>query len=91
MTNAQIIKAFKDLLDYANGYSDAMAKEGRGAEQLGSNVASDSVGGMARAAIKRLEENEEAKVNRGKCQIYGAVAFGVADVKLVSDNGWSRD
>lgn len=70
MTNAQIIKAFKNLLDYANHYSDTMAEKGMGATQLGSNVSSDSIGGMARAAIKSLEDAEAAKVNRGKCQVY---------------------
>jgi len=53
---ASLVLACKGLLDYANCYSDQMAKIGRGAEQLGKDADSISVAGMARAAIARAEE-----------------------------------
>ena len=48
-----LLEALKTLLAYANDYSDAMAKEGKGAEQLGALADSVSVAGMARAAIAK--------------------------------------
>ena len=51
-----LLEALKALLDYANDYSDAMAKEGKGAEQLGTLADSVSVAGMARAAIALAEK-----------------------------------
>ena len=51
-----LLEALKALLDYANDYSDAMAKEGKGAEQLGTLADSVSVAGMARAAIAKATE-----------------------------------
>lgn len=47
-----LIAALENLLAYANKYSDVMAdKHGHGAEELGELAPSESVGGMARAAI----------------------------------------
>ena len=51
-----LLDALKKLLKYANGYSDAMRKDGRGAEQLGQNSYSTSVAGMAKAAIEFAEK-----------------------------------
>lgn len=51
----ELLSALKNLLAYANQYSDAMRKIGRGAEHLGEGADSVSVAGMALAAIARAE------------------------------------
>jgi len=53
-----LLEALRDLLAYANDYSDTMAKSGRGAEQLGKLADSVSVAGMARAAIAKATKIE---------------------------------
>lgn len=51
----ELLEALRNLLDYANKYSDTMAAIGRGATQLGELADSVSVSGMARAAIAKAE------------------------------------
>jgi hypothetical protein len=51
----ELLETLKELLAYANGYSDKMLEIGRGAEQLGEGADSVSIAGRARALINRIE------------------------------------
>ena len=51
----ELLETLKELLTYANSYSDKMREIGRGAEQLGEGADSVSVAGRARALIDRVE------------------------------------
>lgn len=57
----ELLEALRNLLAYANKYSDTMAaKLGRGAEELGELADSSSVAGMARAAIAKAMGGDHA-------------------------------
>lgn len=49
----ELLEALRNLLAYADAYSDSMMVHGRGAEQLGNGADAVSVSGMARAAIAK--------------------------------------
>lgn len=57
----ELLEALRNLLAYANKYSDTMAEKlGRGAEELGELADSSSVAGMARAAIAKAMGGDHA-------------------------------
>ena len=58
---ATLADAAEELLEHAGAYSDKMREIGRGSAHLGACAGSETIGGMARAAISRLRKLIEAK------------------------------